>query len=189
MLNGQTFSSRTGKTSGLPKFELKILPIELLRSSLKRVLREMRADSFIIVDKDASDILLNYQYPGNYREMEGILRGAMRLAINNNRNEILSEDTNLMISKSQRFWQTPEPSEAESPFRGKEDLSNIKLKDIIDYADRKRASIIETKISETLRSGKNLLSVLQSEGLSEKEYQYFLKKVKTITEKKIKELY
>lgn len=37
--------------------------------------------------------------------------------------------------------------------------------------------------------GKNLLSVLQSEGLSEKEYQYFLKKVKTITGKKIKELY
>jgi len=66
---------------------------------------------------------------------------------------------------------------------------NIKLKDIIDYADRKRASIIETKISETRRSSKNLLSVLQSEGLSEKEYQYFLKKGKTITGKKIKELY
>jgi hypothetical protein len=24
MLNGQTFSSRTGKTSGLPKFELRV---------------------------------------------------------------------------------------------------------------------------------------------------------------------
>jgi hypothetical protein len=62
------------------------------------------------------------------------------------------------------------------------------LKDIIDYAEKKKASIIETKIHEILSSGKNVKSVLRGEGLSEKDYQNFRKKIVTAIGKNLKEL-
>jgi hypothetical protein len=61
------------------------------------------------------------------------------------------------------------------------------LKDIIEHADQEKKRIIENKISEMLNTGKSLKSVLVNEGLSEKEYLNFRKKVVTITGKKIKE--
>ena len=63
---------------------------------------------------------------------------------------------------------------------------NIKLKEVFDYADKIKASIIETKIkSEMQRTGKDLKSICKSEGI---EYHNFRKKVVNIIEKKIKEL-
>jgi len=63
---------------------------------------------------------------------------------------------------------------------------NINLKDIFNYADSIKASIIEAKIkSERQRTGKYLKSICESEGI---EYHNFRKKVVNIIGKNIKEL-
>ena len=62
----------------------------------------------------------------------------------------------------------------------------IKLKKVFDYADKIKASIIETKIkSEMQRTGKDLKSICESEGI---EYHNFRKKVVNTIGKNIKEL-
>jgi hypothetical protein len=58
------------------------------------------------------------------------------------------------------------------------------LKDIIDHADKQRILTIETKMREVGSSGESLKSVLMNEGLSEKEYSNFRKKIVTITGEK-----
>ena len=63
---------------------------------------------------------------------------------------------------------------------------NLNLKDIFDYADKIRASIIETKIkSQMQRTGEDLKSICDSEGI---QYHNFRKRVVSITGKGIKEL-
>ncbi len=60
MLNGQTFSSRTGKTSGLPKFELK----EVLahRENFYEKASEVQVDtSFLDVDGVVNNVLSIFQ--------------------------------------------------------------------------------------------------------------------------------
>jgi hypothetical protein len=47
---------------------------------------------------------------------------------------------------------------------------------------------VEEKVRTILSSGKDLKSVLRNEGLPEKKYQNFLKKVNRITKKSLKEL-
>ena len=63
---------------------------------------------------------------------------------------------------------------------------NLNLKDIFDYADKIRASIIETKIkSQMQRTGEDLKSICDSEGI---QYHNFRTRGVSITGKGIKEL-
>jgi len=77
------------------------------------------------------------------------------------------------MSKSKKYFEEEIPSKSE----GENDLRDIKLKDIIDYAEKIKASIIETKINEISRSGKNVKSVLRDEGLLKKTIRIFGRKL------------
>jgi transcriptional regulator with AAA-type ATPase domain len=129
-------------------------------------------------------MLSTRRYDGNYRELGNILRGALILASADNRKEILPEDFRSVIEFSgfssadnkRRILHTEFVQE------------NISVIDIIDTADRIKASVVEDKLISFLRTGLDLKSAFLSEGKSENDYQNFLKKVKKITGKGIRDL-
>jgi transcriptional regulator with AAA-type ATPase domain len=160
------------------------IPEVIIDNSLKRNLRKMNLKEEMFVNEDAFAMLVNHEYPGNFRELENILRGAALSAIVDKRNEILPGDLQVFMEKNSIYQNKVQALGKE--FR--DSLGDIKLSDIIDYADRAAAEIVEKKVRTTLSRGKDLKSVLRDEGLPEKKYQNFLKKVNRITKKSLKEL-
>ncbi len=151
--------------------------VMIIDNSKKRVLKKMGLEGNIGISESAYDKLRAHEYIGNYRELETILTAAIRKARLQKRDKILSEDLEETMSKSKKYFE-PE---------GEDDPRDIKLKDIIEYAQKKKVSIIEAKLEEILRSGKHVKAVLREEGLSEKDYPNFRKKIVTVTGKKLKE--
>lgn len=166
----------------------------VFNNSLRIVLREknlrpIEIEPFFVHEEKVSitaesyKILKNYEYKGNYRELKNILRAAVRSAFSKNpdaikRNKkvkILAEDLYL-ISKS-NIEHTISP----------DTLKDIRLRDIIEHANKVRGSILETKVKEVLRSGKNIKTVLREEGLNESQYQSWRNSVERITGKKIRD--
>ena len=107
-------------------------------------------------------MLMNRKYEGNFRELENILRGAIISARINRRDTIQAEDFSLVRESG--------PIAAGSQMNVNPSLSdeNIMLKDIIDYANRIRSSVVEQKVMGVIKSGRDLKSVYLSEGQSEK---------------------
>jgi len=166
------------------KERLSEIPELIIDNSLKRNLRKMNLKEEMFVNEDAFSMLVNREYPGNFRELENVLRGAVLSAIGNKRNEILPEDLRVFMEKHSNYQDKVQALGKE--FRPS--LGDIKLRNIIDYADSVAAGIVEEKVRTILSSGKDLKSVLRNEGLPEKKYQNFLKKVNRITKKSLKEL-
>jgi transcriptional regulator with AAA-type ATPase domain len=160
------------------------IPELIIDNSLKRNLRKMNLKEEMFITDDAFTMLVNHEYPGNFRELENILRGALLSAIGNRRNEILPEDLRVFMEKHRNYQDKVQAFHKE--FRAS--LRDIKLRDIIDYADTVGAEIVEEKVRTILSKGKDLKSALRDEGLPEKKYQNFLKKVNRITKKSLKEL-
>ena len=163
---------------------LREIPELIIDNSLKRNLRKMNLKEEMFVNEDAFSMLVNREYPGNFRELENVLRGAVLSAIGNKRNEILPEDLRVFMEKHSDYQDKVQVLHKES----RVGLGDIRLRDIIDYADRAAAKIVEEKVRTILSRGKDLKSVLRDEGLPEKKYQNFLKKVNRITKKSLKEL-
>jgi transcriptional regulator with AAA-type ATPase domain len=161
----------------------KQLYIKIIEDSLNQAKKILGFNKEIKISREVYPLLREHRYPGNFRELKNILKSAIRSAEMNGRTEIELEDLIDVFEKSREFYGE---DKEESP-SNESNLKNIKLKDIIDYAHQEKVRIIETKINEVLNSGKNLKSVLMNEGLSEKEYLNFRKKVVTITGKRIKE--
>lgn len=158
---------------------------EILEDSLKRVLNKLKFEDMSFEIPNWLNVigLLSRDYrKGNYRELEEILMTAVISAKIDGRKEIGYKDFKKGINEYERVYKS---TEVESPV--KDQVKNVKCKDIIDYADKVKVSIVEAKMNEVLSSGKNLKSVLMSEGLSEKEYLNLRKKVVTITGKNLKE--
>lgn len=111
-----------------------------------------------------------YYWPGNFRELERVLtRAYVRNIFDSNLEEI--DESMIHFDKTVN-----------------QDISNVQLIDIFDYANRERARIVESKISEVKQSHQPIKSVLLSEGMNEKKYQTFLKRVRHITGKQIKDI-
>jgi transcriptional regulator with PAS, ATPase and Fis domain len=124
---------------------------------------------------EVREYLTGYQYKGNYRELENILRSAVRSALfMNNRTEILMED---LKKFKENIVKTPEVK-----------LSDIKLIDIIDHAEKIKASTVEKKIKEVIDSKRDIKTVLVKEGMNPKQYVAYLNKLKRVTGKKLSEL-
>ena len=66
-------------------------------------------------------------------------------------------------------------------------INKVPLKGIVSEADDMRSMLIERKVIDCLKSGKEIKSILVSEGLPERSYQNYLKKIKNITGKGINE--
>jgi DNA-binding NtrC family response regulator len=135
------------------------------------------------ISDSAYPVLLNHEYSGNYRELENILRGAVLSARRKKRNQIVSEDLRAIIGDTGGLQTGGAASGAKSDVS----LDEIKLRDVIDFADRVKASAVECKVDQIIRSGRDMKSVLREEGLPEKEYQNFLKRIKKITGKGIRD--
>lgn len=159
------------------------LYIKIIEDSLNQAKKILRFNKDIKIRGDVYPLLLEHRYPGNFRELENILKSAIRSAEMNGRTEIQPQDLADVLRKSITFYE----DKKKSPFTDEPNLAGIKLKDIIDHANKQKVRMIETKINEVLNSGKDIKSVLINEGLSEKEYLNFRKKVVTITGKRIKE--
>ncbi len=158
---------------------IKINPRAVIFSALNQVKRSMGVEKGIRINKQAVSLLCNYDYKGNFRELCTILEAGLTEALMDNRNEILPEDvTDILNTDKNNFVQNAE-----------HELDSIKLKDVFDYAEDIKKTIIEKKISRVLNSGKNIKTALSEEGLNqEKDYQNFRKKVVNITGKNLKEL-
>lgn len=131
----------------------------------------------------AKTILSNRRYEGNYRELENILRGALIFALGDNRNEIIPEDVHSVIELMELFSGPDERNILQTDIGQK----NVRIIDIIDYADKVKASIIEDKLVTFLKGGKDLKSAFLAEGKTENNYQNFRNKVKKITRKGIRD--
>jgi len=110
----------------------------------------------------------------------------------NDRKEILAEDVEEAIEMNKKLLKdrdkktSPEEMFTNALAETQRSPKKIKLKKVFDYADKIKASIIETKIkSEMQRTGKDLKSICESEGI---EYHNFRKKVVNTIGKNIKEL-
>ena len=157
----------------------------IIENSLDQVLKKMGLqDKNISLNVKAKNILKNHTYEGNYRELENILRGAIISTMIDERKEIVLKDITGILDANKRNDSVTE-SETKTSFLYPED---IKTSEIIGYADKIKASIVEAKILEVLRSGKNLKRSLLSEGKTHNDYQNFRKKVTQITGQNIREL-
>lgn len=135
----------------------------------------------IMIDESCLDMMVNYRYEGNYRELENILKMAIRSAMRNKRTLIEKDDfQNVLLPEASP--QTKSPDDSPRAY------SDINLKDLIPYANQKRADIVRNKILALLKSNSDLKSAFIKEGLPEKEYQNFWKKVTKIMGKGIRDL-
>jgi len=120
-------------------------------------------------------VLQNHNYPGNYRELENILRYGIKNMMMANRKKLLPEDVMQIMKDS---------SSGEMSINAKD----IQLKDIIEYSNNVRNKIIEQKIRDIIENGKSLAGVLKEEGLSDSEYQNIYKKITKYAGIKLRDL-
>ncbi len=151
---------------------LSIAPKTVIKNSLKKALIALNIDTSFSINDEALKKLTDYRYKGNYRELESILGVAVKLARLNKRDEILPEDLEKILKKDAVKAAT------EKTFR------NVMLKDIIDYADKKKEAIVKNKLDEIYKTGKTLKTALSSEGMNGSHYDNLRAKFERIVGKK-----
>ena len=164
---------------------LKKVPDLIINKFLSSITRpKFKEEGYeLTISKECLDRLLNYQYAGGYRELENILRAGLILAKDDGKK---TEINNLSFLDDQLISSEDRIKETNYPL--KSSWENIPLRNIVEHAERVKASIIEEKVVSILEGGRNLKSVFLSEGQPEKEYQNFWKKITRITGKGIRDL-
>ncbi|MDA8084005.1 MAG: sigma 54-interacting transcriptional regulator [Nitrospiraceae bacterium] len=122
-------------------------------------------------------VLLRHNYEGNYRELESIIRFAVRHAQSYKRTEVLPDDIVPFLSRP--------ATTAAAPIADENNFDMIPLKDIFDYADKVRAEIVEKKVRRVLATGVKIDYSLKTEGYK-KQPQAFKKRFKNYTGKTIR---
>ena len=127
----------------------------------------VKADNPFISD-EALQLLVDYDFPGNYRELDNIIR----------RVYILSDSKKIEVSALTddvvHFRKT------DSPQGGGDENSvdKICLKDIVKHAEKIKKDIVRRKVVSVYRSGRNMKNVLETEGIKEKQgYQTIRKRI------------
>lgn len=170
------------------KERMKAEPTTVIENSWKRAMKNWFPSANIKhipeLSQSSWELLLNYEYSGNYRELENILSSAVVSSQMQGRIQILPEDLEEAMKISKEFYSDGKEGLLPS---GKQSLEDVKLKDIIDYANGVGRSIVETKVKAVLKSGKKLKAVLRDEGML-RGYDNFMKKIRSITGKNIREL-
>lgn len=147
----------------------------IIGNSLKRVKDGLGVKDDVKISEKAYQQLLEHKYPGNFRELENILKSALKAMEYDRRTEIQVKDLVNIFRKSNIFYKEDETSEPK----------NIPLKNLFDYADKIKAGIIEAKIkSEMQKTGLDLKSLCEKEGI---EYYNFRKKIVTTTGRGIRD--
>jgi len=123
------------------------------------------------IAEGAIRLLSQYNFPGNYRELNNIILRAYTLS----GGEKIEEE--LLRNEIDELREI-EPTEGRNGETGTE---TINLRDIIDHADQIRARIVRGRIEAVYRSGHNLKKALAAEGeTSESDYQNFRNRVENI---------
>jgi len=173
---------------------MKAAPRSVISSSLNYVCKDLLGpDKRLGVSSEAIETLAMWRYPGNYRELEGILRAASQDVIFDGRDTIQVEDIKHQIHKSNSDFsnyilrQSGGRSLLESKIADVGNHEEVRLRDIIGYAEDVASKIIESKVRAIIQSGRSLKSVLLEEGVSKREYfNYYTKLTKRAG--KVKEL-
>ena len=120
------------------------------------------------ISKEALQRLVNYDFPGNYRELDNIIRRAY----------ILSRGCKIEVSALEDV--ITESKETESPkYSGiPSGVDATFLKDIVGHAEKIKKDIVLQKVEAVYRSGRNIKRVLELEGMTdEKSYQRIRKRI------------
>jgi len=153
----------------------------IIELSFANVLKKMGyAEGDIIINPEAMQKLMVYQYGGNYRELENILRAAIISSRVRGKTEIGREE--LAVIETAETGKTAADAESTAP------ALNIRLTDIFDYARKVSSNIVEGKIREIVQSGKHLKTAYKQETGSDRDYQLFWKKIKQHTGKGIRDI-
>ena len=113
------------------------------------------------INQETANILMNRKYRGNYRELENILVSAVTSTKDGKRNEILPEDLKI-VEKMKLFSNDQEGISGQGYVNQYE---NIPLIDIIEHSDKMRASIVEAKVKEVMRTSRDMKSVLLAQSV------------------------
>lgn len=158
-------------------------PKGIIKNSLKRTLEKNGLDFSLSIAPDAMDMLKKFNYKGNYRELENILRYAAISSKAENRKEILPKDLKFLYESNNVL-----PSKTPGRDDYFSSLKDVPLKNIIEHADKIRASIVEAKVRSIREGGRSLRQALSAEGLQPKQYQNLIKKFRIITGKNLRSL-
>lgn len=132
-------------------------------------------------------LIMSYDWPGNYRELQSVLRDALINAQCDGRDELWPTDFwDELTQNAIRQLDEKEPLQNKSALN----YENIKLKDIFTHAKEQakkyEAKIVNAKVNDIMKGGKvNFRSILLKEGLRENEYPAFTKKIRELTGKSI----
>jgi len=150
-------------------------PSFVIDNSLHKAQQRLQISDKIAFDDHLVALLQNHNYPGNYRELENILRYGIKNMMMANRKKLLPEDVMQIMKDS---------DSGEISINAKD----IQLKDIIEYSNNVRKKIIEQKIRDIIENGKSLAGTLKKEGLSDSEYQNLYKKITKYAGIKLRDL-
>lgn len=163
---------------------LKVIAPMVLVKALRATARKLGFTEEYFIDNKTNNILLDHEYRGNYRELQNIFTMALFNTKAKGRDTILPDDLSFILD-------TYIPNKTSLPVQNEHSLEDINLKDICSYADeqgkRAVASIIEEKIKQIKRSGRDIKTTLKEEG-HKKTYENFLNMVSRRTGKGINEI-
>jgi DNA-binding NtrC family response regulator len=160
---------------------LNAAPEMVIENSRKKALKKLDMKEDIKVSSGAFYFLKRHTYKGNFRELENFLiRGIIRASANN-RDEITVDDIIMPLSEaSLKVFMDMAKMYGHT-------LEEVELKNILEFAEGIKKDLVERKIEYIVKNGKDIKTTLIAEGLPEKEYQNFRKKIQNITGKGIKE--
>jgi transcriptional regulator with GAF, ATPase, and Fis domain len=108
------------------------------------------------LDEDVQECLLQYNYPGNFRELYGILKRGL----------IISGGSPIEMRSLPDEVKSDRPRKAAGDpptARSSETIKDVRLIDIIPHAESVKASMVKLKIEEICGSGLELKKVIQTE--------------------------
>ena len=119
------------------------------------------------ISEDALHLLVNYDFPGNYRELDNIMRRAY----------ILSKGERIEVSALPDEVKVPKDESTPAELSDV-DVDSICMKDIVDFAEKIKKDIVRRKYKSAQSKGQNLKAVLRNEGVTEgKDYQRIRKRI------------
>ncbi len=127
----------------------------------------------ITVNEDALKLLVAYDFPGNYRDLEDILRRAVERLLMAGRNDIMPDDLSPLDSHAS--------SEQQNTHDSAEDIDKIKLRDIFKHANKAAAAVVMSKVKSIQAKGLSLKQAITEEGATVNEYQTVLRKIERYT--------
>ena len=119
------------------------------------------------ISEEAVELLASYSYPGNYRELDNIIRRAYVLAAGKKIEAHMLGDE---VNKNGI-------SQEEKAVDEETGVNTVMLKEIFKHANRVRADIVRKRVEAVYRNGRNLKKLLIAEGATVSDYQTCRKKI------------